>query len=235
MNDFSEQMNPAIIVMAKIPQIGTVKTRLRPFLSAENCAELAGCFLQDALSSAAQISENIIFAFSPAELKTEAEAIFAANVKLIEQNGFDLGERLFNAFLDAENLGFSPLIAIGTDSPTLPPSVLQSAIKSFYNLENDLILGATDDGGYYLIGLRKPVKEIFADISWSSAKVFQETVEKANLLGMKSLTELPVWYDVDLPDDLMRLNDEVSKDEYLPKRLPNTAKWLRENAELFEK
>ena len=235
MKQNSEQLNPVIIVMAKIPQTGTVKTRLRPFLSAENCVELATCFLRDTLSKVAQICENIIVAYSPPESKNEAETIFPPNVKLIEQRGFDLGERLFNAFSDAENFGFSPLIAVGTDSPTLPVSVLQTAIGAFRNPENDLVLGATDDGGYYLIGLRKPIKEIFTDISWSSERVFTQTIEKAKLLGLNSLIELPVWYDVDLPEDLIRLNDEFANDENLPKRLSSTAEWLWQNAGLFEK
>ena len=227
------KFNPVIIVMAKIPQIGMVKTRLRPFLSDEKCIELATCFLKDAISNAARLSEQIIVAYSPNRLKNEAEALIPANVFLVEQHGNNLGERMFSAFQYAENLNFSPIIAIGTDSPNLPLSILQSAIKSFENPENDLVLGESNDGGYYLIGLRKANREIFEGISWSSEKVFTETIEKAKLLGLQSLTQLPVWYDVDFPDDLIHLRNEMLVTKTLQNSPSETAKWLVANNELF--
>jgi uncharacterized protein len=233
MNQISTQFNPAIIIMAKVPQIGTVKTRLRPILSAEQCAEIATCFLQDTIANASQVFQNIIVAYSPAELKTEIETLIPSKITLIEQTGNDLGERMFFAFQGAENMAFSPIITIGTDSPTLPIQVLQNSIDAFRDPENDLVLGSTEDGGYYLVGLRKSNKEIFTGISWSSEKVLTQTIEKAKSIGIRHLTKLKGWYDVDLPDDLIRLRNEILSDESLQKRLVNTAKWFSENDKLF--
>jgi uncharacterized protein len=233
MNQTSKTLKPAIVVMAKIPQLGAVKTRLRPFLSAEKCVEVSTCFLHDSISNATQIVENVIVAYSPPELKNEVEKLVPANVILIEQCGNDLGERLFSAFQNAENLGFSPIIAIGTDSPSLPNQILQTAIDSFENAENDIVLGETTDGGYYLIGLRKANREIFADVAWSSETVYKETIGQADLLKLRNLTQLPIWYDVDFPADLVKLRNEILNNKVLQKRLSATAKWLTENDELF--
>ena len=84
-----------------------------------------------------------------------------------------------------------------------------------------------------MIGLRKANREIFEGISWSSEKVFTETIEKAKLLGLQSLTQLPVWYDVDFPDDLIHLRNEMLVTKTLQNSPSETAKWLVANNELF--
>lgn len=229
----SNEFNPAIIVMAKVPRAGEVKTRLRPFLTAEQCASLAVCFLKDTVANAAKISSNIIVAFAPPEQRTEIESLLPDEIVFIEQHGSNLGERLKSAIKDAENLGFNSIITIGTDSPTLPLKTLQSAVESFLEPAADLVLGATKDGGYYLIGLRKSIPEIFENVSWSSANVYRETIEKAKSVGIENLIELPAWYDVDVPADLIFLRDEIFADETSPRRVSETYRWLLAHRDLF--
>lgn len=233
MQQTSNEFNPVIIVMAKVPRPGEVKTRLRPFLTDEQCASLAICFLKDTAANAAKISPNVIVAFSPPEQRTEIETLLPAKTVFVEQYGGNLGERLKSAIESAENLGYSPIITIGTDSPTLPLKTLQSAVESFRESEIGAVLGATKDGGYYLIGLRKSIPEIFEDVSWSSESVYRETLEKAKSVGIENLVELPVWYDVDVPADLIFLRNEVFADETLPRRVPETYRWLLAHRDLF--
>lgn len=234
MKSTNPKFNPAIIVMAKVPRAGTVKTRLRPFLSDNQCTEIAWCFLQDTVSKAALIVPTVIVAFSPPEHRKEIHALLPKNnFILIEQKGDDLGERLVSAIREAENRGFNPIITVGTDSPTLPLNILHLAVENFRDSETDLILGASKDGGYYLIGMRKLISELFEKVSWSSELVYRETVENARRIGIKNLRQLPVWYDVDTSVELLFLQREVVADEKLRELIPATFRWIISNESLF--
>lgn len=229
----SNEFNPVIIVMAKVPRAGQVKTRLRPFLTDEQCASLAICFLKDTVANAVKAAPKVVVAFSPPEDRKLIESFLTNEIILIEQQGNDLGERLESAIESAENLGSSPIITIGTDSPTLPLKTLTAAVESFRESEIGAVLGATKDGGYYLIGLRKSIPEIFENVSWSSANVYRETIEKAKNVGIENLIELPVWHDIDVPADLIFLRDEIFADKTSPRRIPETYRWLLAHRDLF--
>lgn len=227
------KQNPVIIIMAKVPRLGTVKTRLRPILSEVQCVELAVCFLKDTVGKAMKISENIIVAFSPADGKNELEVLLPNHLILIEQHGNDLGERMQSAFQFAENKGFSPMIMIGTDSPNVPPKFLENAIDVFEKDEAQIVLGGTKDGGYYLIGLRNWADGLFENVEWSSEKTFRETAEKARkILGCEPL-QIHSWYDVDTPQDLKILFQEYLENNNFKQTAPNTAQWLEKNRNLF--
>ena len=96
------------------------------------------------------------------------------------------------------------MVIVGTDSPTLPSRFIYQAFSKLNNA--DFVLGPCKDGGYYLIGLKKPVKELFEDIDWGTNKVFNQTLKKAKLLNLQ-IRVLPCWYDIDTIDDLKRLGD----------------------------
>ncbi|HYP49724.1 MAG TPA: TIGR04282 family arsenosugar biosynthesis glycosyltransferase, partial [Pyrinomonadaceae bacterium] len=138
-------MNPAMIVMCKAPAAGTVKTRLAPFLSAEKAADLAGCFAVDTLKKAQNICENTIVAFIGE--KEMLETILPQNLIWVRQTGADLGERMHNALRFAFEQNFSPLVVIGTDSPTLPSEYIKVAIKILQEKLTDAVIGETEDGG----------------------------------------------------------------------------------------
>ena len=218
--------NPAIVIMAKVPRKGTVKTRLSPVLPETQCVELAGCFLKDAYQNAKKITPNVIVAFAPADGRKEIENLLNENVILIEQKGNDLGERMNSACLFAESKNFSPVIIIGTDSPDLPPGFIKQAIEFFENDETKIVLGAANDGGYYLIGLRNATQELFENVEWSSARTFEQTAANARRIFGCEPAEIPVWYDVDTPEDLEILRDKFLKNENFTKIAPETAKWL---------
>jgi uncharacterized protein len=209
-------MNVAIIIMAKVPEARKVKTRLQPYLTPEQSATLANCLLQDTISKVKALKNKLIIAYSPPERRD----FFEPNFDLIAQSGNDLGERMFNAFEFSFRENLDAVVMIGTDSPTFPPDFIK---KAFAYLEtNDTVLGKTEDGGFYLIGLRKLDKRIFADVEWSSEKTWLQTKKNLKKIDF-SLAELPVWYDVDEPKDLERLRE----DEYLQRFASSTAEWLK--------
>lgn len=213
-------MKCAIIVMTKVPLAGKVKTRLQPFLTPKQSAELADCLWQDTIGKAKQLNKKLIIAYSPSEQRDFFDGLH--NLDLVAQSGHDLGERMFNAFQFAFAQNLDWVVMIGTDSPTFPLDFIK---KAFTNLEKtDAVLGKTEDGGFYLIGLKKSDKRIFENVKWSSDRTFEQTKNNLERLGF-SLSELPIWYDVDEPKDLARLR----KDKYLQEFAPKTAEWLKIN------
>ncbi len=222
-------MKRAIIIMAKAPVPGAVKTRLEPFLSPAECAELAAAFLRDAFAKAKTVCENTILAYSPAAQRAVLESVLQTETIYVEQTGADLGERMSNAFEFAFASGSDAVVMIGTDSPTVPADFIRRAFEFLEN-ESDIVLGETADGGFYLIGLRKNYPELFENVAWSSARVFKQTTANAERLKLRA-AQIPVLYDVDVPDDLARLRKEMLIDDKI--EAPATYQWLSAHSELF--
>lgn len=216
---------PAVIVMVKAPRAGAVKTRLTPILSETDAAALAACFAQDSVARARRAAPAVIVAYTPEDGRRILQSILPHDLLWMEQEGAGLGARLEAAIGRAAALGFSPLIVIGTDSPTLPPGVIETAINSLARGEVDLVLGPTEDGGYYLVGLSHPVSQIFQNVAWSTPLVYRQTTAHAARLGLR-LQEFPRWYDVDTPADLLRLCDELYADQEAQARAQATYRWL---------
>lgn len=221
-------MRPAVIVMVKAPRAGQVKTRLTPPLAAEEAAALAACFVQDVVNSASRVAGEVIIAYTPADGRATLERLLRGHlVQWLSQRGADLGERLDSVAAQAFAQGFGPLVLIGADSPTLPPSYIAQSINSLAAAEADIALGPTADGGYYLLALRRPAPGLFRDIAWSTAQTYAETARNAARLGLR-LLELQPWYDVDTPADLARLRAELLADEEARRRAPATYAWLQQ-------
>lgn len=218
---------PAVIVMIKAPRAGFVKTRLTPTLSDADAAALAICFARDTVSSASSIACEVIIAYAPSDGRDILETLFRDDgLQWIEQRGEDLGARLEAVTIEAFKMGFGPLAFIGADSPTLPPDFIATALRSLAASQSDIALGPTEDGGFYLVGLRRIESGIFENIAWSSPEAYAQTARNAAHLGLR-LLELPTWYDVDTPADLERLRAELSADEQAQLRAPATYQWLR--------
>ncbi len=209
--------------MAKVPEAGKVKTRLQPFLNAEECAEFADCLLRDTIEKAASLQNQLIIAYSPSERLGFFDEFSQHKIIFVPQKGADLGEKMFNAFNFAFEQKIDSAVMIGTDSPTFPQKFIEKAFKFLEN--SDAVLGESEDGGYYLIALKRRRKEIFENVEWSSPETFNQTAENIRKCGLK-LSFLSKWYDVDLPGDLERLKKDLRKN---PKLAPKTAKWFQEN------
>jgi uncharacterized protein len=223
---------PAVIVMVKAPRAGFVKTRLVPKLSETEAAALAACFAQDVVRAAGRVAANLLIAYTPSDGREVLEALLPGGVLWFEQRGEDLGARLESAAAEAFDLDFAPLIFIGADSPTLPPAFIATAIGRLTAEEADVVLGPTEDGGYYLIGLHRRARGLFQDVAWSTPQAYAQTAQNATRLGLR-LLQLPRWYDVDTPSDLSRLRAELSSDREARQRAPATCQWLLAHDLLF--
>ncbi|MGI8641975.1 MAG: TIGR04282 family arsenosugar biosynthesis glycosyltransferase [Pyrinomonadaceae bacterium] len=216
-------MKPTIVIMAKVPRAGNVKTRLQPFLSPEQCAELSEAFLEDTINKARKVCDKVIIAFSPIREREYFDKFAAKNLILVEQTGENLGEKMFNAFDFAFKRDSDSVVMIGTDSPTFPVEFIEQAFN--YLEKADVVLGKTKDGGFYLIGLQALRKNVFENVEWSSTETFAQTVRNIKEINLiHSL--LPLWFDVDFPADLKRLRKELMKNSHLA---PKTFEWLKDN------
>lgn len=197
-----------LALMAKAPRSGTVKTRLCPPLRAAEAAELARCFLLDAIERIAAVADvRPIVAYTPREARSELEAM-APGLTLVPQRGGDLGERQAALVDDVLALGHRAALLIGADSPTLPPETIDEAVSLIMAPDVDVVVGPSEDGGYYLIGLRAPCPPLFQAMPWSTPAVLSLTLERARRLGMRAAC-LPTWYDVDTGADLARLESAL--------------------------
>jgi rSAM/selenodomain-associated transferase 1 len=221
-------MKRAIIIMAKVPISGNVKTRLQSVISPEKSAELATAFLKDTVNKAKSICENTIIAFFPPSEKDKLAEILHDEKKIIGQTGENLGERMFSAFEFAFANDSDAIVMLGTDSPTFPADFIEQAFE-FLETNSDAVLGKTDDGGFYLIGLRVLPKEIFENVAWSSPKTFEEVYRNIMDLNLH-LRETPSWYDVDEPPDFEKLKAEFQHNANAKRRAPQTFEWIEKEA-----
>jgi len=202
-------MRDYLIIFAKEPQRGRVKTRLEGYLTKSGCVSLYKAFLKDTIELARKIKgKQKIIAFDPDSGRPEYLKKNAPGFSLLRQKGRGLGRRMHNVFKTAKQQGAKNTVIIGSDSPNLPAGVIKRAFLELRH--NDLVIGPSSDGGYYLIGLRGPCPEIFSGIKWSSHKVFDHTLKKAKRLK-KKVALLESWYDVDTPESLERLILDLRK------------------------
>ncbi len=199
----------ALAVMAKAPRAGKVKTRLAPPLTLEQSAAINICFLRDTTANIASVhGAQGIICYTPVGDEVAFDGLLPGGFQLIAQRGDGFGERLHLAATDILNCGFGAVCLIDSDSPTLPHAALQQAVDELAKPGDRVVLGGSDDGGYYLIGLKQPHRAVFDRITWSTGSVLQETRERANEAGLE-LIELPLWYDVDDGATLRLLADEL--------------------------
>lgn len=211
----------ALFVMAKDPRAGQVKTRLCPPLTPETAARLYQCFLLDVLDLAAGLpGVDPVVAFSPPEAQDEFSRLTLGRLQLVPQEGADLGARLENSFRILFRQGYDRVAAVSTDSPDLPAAYLQEAFARLQDAP--VVLGPCPDGGYYLIGLSRPIPDLFSDVPWSTDRVLAETDARVRGMGLAP-SYLPVWHDVDTAADLDRLVRDLTSGKRSGSRAPRTA------------
>ncbi|MBM3457351.1 MAG: DUF2064 domain-containing protein, partial [Armatimonadetes bacterium] len=163
----------AIVVLARVPRPGQAKTRLEPRLGAVGAAALAACFLQDTLTGALAVGADVFLAFTPAECQGEVRSLVLPGVHLFPQVEGDLGRRQAAAFRIARSQGPGPVLLIGSDSPTLPVPILADALARLRAAPEEILLGPTEDGGYYLLGLSEWPGGLLDQVTWSSPTVYE--------------------------------------------------------------
>jgi uncharacterized protein len=202
----------ALGIMAKAPSAGSVKTRLTPSLTYQEASILSACFLRDTANNiqglaAAQGAQGVIV-YTPATARKALSGLVPAGFQLLAQHGESLGDRLLNATKDLLARGYDSACLINSDSPTLPPAILESAMEALEPAGDRLVLGPAEDGGYYLIGLKSAHEILFDCIAWSTSEVLAHTIERARQISL-DVVMLPRWYDVDDAATLNRLCAEL--------------------------
>lgn len=227
----------ALGIMTKAPQPGNVKTRLVPPLTLEEAAELNACFLRDVSTAMArgctmgdQPSVNGLRAlglgiYTPIGAESVYASILPREFLLMPQRGDSFGERLIVATEDLFTLGFASVCLINSDSPTVPASSFAEAVSELARPGDRIVLGPSDDGGYYLIGLKQVHRRLFEEIDWSTERVLEQTKQRANELGL-GVHELPAGFDVDDRVTLMRLCRELLGANASSDVAPNTRRFL---------
>jgi rSAM/selenodomain-associated transferase 1 len=195
----------ALAVMARAPSDDRGKTRLLSALGVPDGADLRRAILLDTLEIVDQVTgvEPIVI-FTPATAEAELAELTGDRWGLTPQRGEGLGERLENAFADLLARGHAGVLIMGSDLPTLPPEYLQRARSELLNRDDPVVLGPARDGGYYLIGLRKPHPELFRGVAWSASSVLAATVAIAESAGLP-VTLVAEWDDIDTVEDLRRI------------------------------
>lgn len=196
--------------MAKEPVAGRTKTRLTPYLSPAAAAELYASFLRDALAQARSLSGvTPLVAYAPPEARPYFRRL-APGLRLMAQRGSSLGDRLAHVLGQALASGFDQVAAVNSDSPTLPAGYLSRAFAHLDDHETDIVLGPCDDGGYYLIGWKRPHPRLVRPVQMSTGQVLDDTLALAAKEGLR-VALLPSWYDVDTPEDLERARSDLSR------------------------
>ncbi len=198
----------AVVVMAKEPRPGRTKTRLVPALTAEAAAGLYECFLRDALDHARSVVDATqLVAVWPPGSDGYFERL-APDFGQVTQQGSSLSERLESVLTRCSQDGFGQVVAINSDSPTLPQGRVAAAFAALDDDAVDVCLGPAHDGGYYLIGWKRTHPRLVRDVTMSTPRVLDDTLRLAAELGL-GVRLLEPWYDVDRPADLDRMEREL--------------------------
>ncbi|GBD97935.1 MAG TPA: glycosyltransferase [Nitrospirae bacterium] len=210
-------MKKAIITFVKAPLPGTVKTRLQADMGAEKTLEIYKSFVSEVTSQCAGLrGMDKFLGCTPTKNNDFLMQIARkCNMKTFNQRGNDLGKKIVNAFRDHFKKGYTEIVLIGSDSPTIPKEYIR---RAFHELKkNDFVFGPCCDGGLYLIGVKNKIEPaIFKNIPWDTAEVLNLTLQNLYNLNIR-FSMLPFWYDVDNIDDLKFLRLHL---RYLNKNLP---------------
>ena len=211
-----------LVIMAKAPRPGGVKTRLGHSLPAAAVTELYRCLLEDTIALAKSLTGVELAVMCPASDCDELARLLPASVQVVAQKGEGLAGGLVSVFAHFTRAGRKRVIAFNSDSPHLAPSILHGAFQTLAT--RDLVIGPTYDGGYYLVGARAAHPTLFENDGLGTSSALERLLARAQALGLSSsLTER--FYDIDVGDDLIRLAPELARE---PARAPRTAAWLAE-------
>lgn len=199
-------MKKAIICFTRVPKPGVTKTRLLPVLSPGQCAELHWAFLKDLARVYTQLDAHLFVAYVPDPDWEQLKTVFP-DAGFILQKGNDLGEKMYRAIRTVLELGYGAVVLTGADLPMMGKAHLESGFAALEG--KDIAIGPSSDGGYYLIGMGSPRREVFRVEGYGGRSVLESTLAAANAAGLSVGLAL-TCDDVDTPEDLRRLAREVS-------------------------
>ena len=211
-----------LVIMAKAPRPGAVKTRLAPSLSSEAVTDFYCCLLDDTLTLARSLSDVEVAIMCPCSDVSELSQLAGNKASVVAQQGEGLVAGLTSVFAHFAEDRQRRTIAFNSDSPHLPRSVLEEAFETL--AAHDVVVGPTHDGGYYLVGAKAFHRTLFARDGMGTSSALERLLSRARALELSVGFAAP-FYDIDVVEDLTRLAGEL---RLAPTRAPRTARWLKE-------
>jgi rSAM/selenodomain-associated transferase 1 len=220
----SSSSDRVLVIMAKAPRPGEVKTRLAPGLSPEAVTACYCCLLDDtlALARSLQLDDVEVAIMCPEADVNELAELAGREISVVAQKGQGLAAGLISVFAHFAEGPQRRVIAFNSDSPHLPRFILEDAFETL--AERDVVVGPTHDGGYYLVGAKASHPTLFAGDGMGTSSALERLLARARALEL-SIGLADHFYDIDVADDLTRLAEELRLD---PARAPRTAAWLKE-------
>ena len=211
-----------LVIMAKAPRLGLVKTRLLESLPPLAVTALYGCLLYDTLALAKSLPRVEVAVMCPESDRDELLQVFGSAARIVAQTGHGLAAGLTSVFRHFTENGRQHVIAFNSDSPHLAPSVLVSAFEML--AVHDVVVGPTHDGGYYLVGAKANHPSLFEGYGMGTKSALDRLLTRAKSLEL-SMGFSQTFYDIDVANDLILLAQEL---QATPEKAPMTAGWFRE-------
>lgn len=199
-------MKNAVICFTRVPKPGKTKTRLMPYLTGDQCADLHWAFLRDLAEIYDRVDADLFVAYTDDPDWESLKSIFP-NAWFFPQEGNGLGEKMDRSLNTVLALGYEKVVLTGSDLPLMTAEHLQSGFEALK--QADVTLGPTADGGYYLVGVKEPSLFLFENQTYGRGSVFENTAAEASAAGKTLVPALPCD-DVDTPEDLRRLVRAIS-------------------------
>lgn len=211
-----------LVIMAKAPRPGQVKTRLVPSLSPADVTAFYRCLLQDTLALAHSLQDVEVAIMCPESDVNEIASLAGDGPDVVAQQGNGLAAALTSVFAHFGRDRRRRIVAFNSDSPHLPPSVLHDAFETLAT--HDVVVGPTHDGGYFLVGAKASHPTLFANDGMGTSSALDRLLARAQSLQLSVGFASP-FYDIDVIEDLTRLAEELRQS---PARAPRTAQWLEQ-------
>lgn len=216
------QANRTLVIMAKAPKPGMVKTRLTESLPSPAVTALYRCLLEDTLALASSLTNVDVAVMCPESDHEELAHLLGNAVQVVAQKGEGLAAGLTSVFRHFTAAGRQRVIAFNSDSPHLAPSVLESAFEILAT--HEIVIGPTHDGGYYLVGAKAAHPTLFESDPMGTKSALDRLLARTKALGLSTGFTEP-FYDVDVANDLILLAREL---QLAPAKAPRTAAWFGE-------
>lgn len=207
-------MRRAVIIFTKAPIPRQTKTRMMPYFTPKECAELHECFLQDIKRECNKVKADVFVCYTPHEkaAREQLQSLLGKEKKYFHQQGENLGERMYRAFEKVFSYGYTSCVLMGTDIPEIKREYIE---RAFTVLEKkEVVFGRTGDGGYYLVGMKKPRKEVFGLDTYGHKNVFAETLRQLHEKRV-SVGYTAILNDMDTPTDLKEYRKRLRKNKKL--------------------
>jgi rSAM/selenodomain-associated transferase 1 len=199
-------MKNCLIVFAREPIPGKVKTRLAASIGNVAAADAYAAMLVEVLDTCRKLADLEMVVYWDCDETSLPLLADRYACRSRKQSAGDLGQRMKYAFAEMFETGFDTCCIIGSDAPDLPVSYIQEAVHLLVAGQIDAVFGPTHDGGYYLLGLSRIWPRLFTDIDWSTPQVLQQSLTAGELAGVRA-TLLPEWYDIDTQQDLEKYRE----------------------------